>query len=99
MTATAFAHKVAAKDPSPELLSYLSMGGALEDICGSTDQEHFLGVCEACLISANALMPERTDDISLRFDTRTADVTALDDAIAIHARTNRTHPTRAPPAA
>lgn len=58
MSATGFAHRFSDAQSSPELLSYLSIGGSLSDICGDIDHSHHLAsTCDACLIASNALMP------------------------------------------
>lgn len=99
MTATAFAHRFASEDPDPELLAYLSMGGAIADICGEDNHAHHLtNACEACLISANALAPAGIGCILLPFDLRPA---VFDLALSARATGNPAvlkPPTRAPPA-
>ncbi|WP_299866700.1 hypothetical protein [uncultured Roseobacter sp.] len=98
MTGSAFAHRVANADHSPELLSYLSMGGLLEDICGDADASHALSACAACIISSNALTPAHADLAVRPFHTRPADLCLTTGARISHSATDRTHPTRAPPA-
>ncbi|WP_187429728.1 hypothetical protein ROLI_010240 [Roseobacter fucihabitans] len=59
MTATGFAHRFERNAQSAELLSYLSLGGTLEEICGDNAPPHHLNAtCEACLISSTILAPE-----------------------------------------
>lgn len=99
MTASAFAHRVASDDRSPELLSYLSMGGLLEEICGEDDTKHALRSCAACIISGNALTPERLEIAARLLETRPAIFETMILARIPDSVPDRTHPTRAPPAA
>ncbi|WP_300013479.1 hypothetical protein [uncultured Roseobacter sp.] len=99
MTGSAFAHRVANADRSPELLSYLSMGGLLEEICGENDATHALSSCAACIISSNALTPQRVDIAVRRLDAQAAVFETQVQKPFIHRAPDRTHPTRAPPTA
>lgn len=53
-----FAHRTQAAPTTPELASFLAMGGTLADICGDAGEMTPLG-CEACRIVGATLLPSR----------------------------------------
>lgn len=98
MSATAFAHRMTQDDASPELLSYLSMGGTPEDICGDTGLAHHLtSACEACRISANALAPDDDTCVDVTMTLTPAAFRAIPTLRLIHTRSDISPPARGPP--
>ena len=53
LVAVGFAHRTLPSAPSPELAAYIAAGGAIGDICGTTDGDGPVSTvdCEACRIS------------------------------------------------
>jgi hypothetical protein len=51
-----FAHRAGATPVPPDMIEYLALGGALEDICGD-DIPLSAGGCESCRIVASVMLP------------------------------------------
>ncbi|MBW4710468.1 hypothetical protein KX928_21980 [Roseobacter sp. YSTF-M11] len=98
MTTSAFGHRFSKDDTSDALRAYLSMGGTVAELCGDPDLGHQTSqICEACIIAATALVPDRI--VTPVFAPapsgagRCSPATALPEA----GRLEWSHPTRAPP--
>lgn len=59
ITTVGFAHKTSVSDIDPDLLAYVAAGGALEDICGASDDapHGMTRSCDACRLVDTADCP------------------------------------------
>ncbi|MFV1599033.1 MULTISPECIES: DUF2946 family protein [unclassified Phaeobacter] len=100
MVGTGFAHRYDRTVHSPDYAAFVAAGGTLSDLCGdSTDPDHGARAkCEACRLTAAALMPSHPETPGLRLVQRPRTRAAVVKPLHRDRPRGPAHRTRAPPA-
>lgn len=99
MTTTGFSHRFTEDRLTPELLTYLSMGGTFEDICGDSRPAHHLRAgCDACLINSTVFLANADNSVPLPISVDSLAQFSLSQHLWRACATGINHPARAPPA-
>ncbi|WP_299963486.1 hypothetical protein [uncultured Roseobacter sp.] len=97
MAAASLAHRFALKDPTPEMIAYLSVGGTLDALCGEAGQDSAGTRCAACLLGAAAPGPAPHDSAAAPLDTQTMVFAPPRTRTIVPVKAGQAPPVRAPP--